>query len=228
MLEGETAASLGEDAGVDDFPDRIDEVGDGKAGHRRDLAERELAGERGGHGHHPRTRRSTARQAPSHAVLEPVRDPVLRQPCPAVDHRDQVLLAQASQQINDEEGVALHAGQGPEEVTAGRGSQYVRRHLRDRRGAERCQADRRGPGGGQLGQRPADLRYSLVRPDRDQPRDRQRRQPLRQHAQGEATSRVRPLHVIEAHQQRLPERRAFHQGLHILEQPERLLAGAVA
>jgi hypothetical protein len=50
---------------------------------------------------------------------------------------------------------------------------------------------------------------------------------LRQHPQGEAASRVGPLDV-EAYQQRLLQRRALHQSLDIRQQPERLLAGAVA
>src|SRR4029077_8785873 len=72
VLEGEATAGLDEDPGVDDFPDRVDEVGDWDAGHRRDLAERELASERGGDGHASLARGSGARQAAPHAVLEPV------------------------------------------------------------------------------------------------------------------------------------------------------------
>jgi pimeloyl-ACP methyl ester carboxylesterase len=46
-----------------------------------------------------------------------VRHAILRHARPAVDHADQVFLAQAGEEINDEEGVALPVGQGPEEVT---------------------------------------------------------------------------------------------------------------
>jgi hypothetical protein len=64
---------------------------------------------------------------------------------------------------------------------------------------------------------------ALVGPERHDPRDRERREALRQVSDGDREAGPAPVKIVKADQNGILQRGLLNEGLHVLEEPEQEL-----
>jgi len=207
--EGHPVAVLGDQSGGQRLAQSAEDRGRTGAGEPGEFVRRETAAQHRGHLQGVSRARGQPRQLVAYRVDEPQRYPGSGKPGDAAVDRGQILLAQAAEQLGQQERLAPDVGQDLQQRRVGYPAEQILGDAGHSGPVEGAQRDRHRVGGLQVGQGRTSRRDQLTRPDREQPQDPVGGELPGQRAERGEGGRVGPLHIVHRDQHGRAERGAF-------------------
>jgi hypothetical protein len=225
--EHEQPIVLGKKLGDDQLVDRSKPHRWRNVEHHRQLVEREPPSEDGGDERAASCQVRHPVETIAHGVPDPCREARLAKSRPVAVDPNEALLPPSVEQLDEQEGAAVRPLHHLRQIGVGCGAQDVGHHLRDGLVSQRCERHPVRPGVLEALDHRSQLRRRLGGAMGDEPHDRKAGKAHGERPQCGEAGPVRPLHIVEAEQQRGAQRRLLEQRLELVEQQVALLGEVV-
>ncbi len=145
VSECQLVAAVGKDVGLDEFPDRIQQVRDRHPSHLGQVIDGEPPAQRRSERRQAVRGRGHAQEPATHVVTDAPWEAVFEEPCSAGLDSHDALVLEAAEELHEEERVSLESLGLVQKPLVGLRTQNVRGDLCDRLTPEWAEADHPGP-----------------------------------------------------------------------------------